>query len=261
MREGKSRSTRQGTHQASSQGSSEPQQYSEHQHASSSRSRSQGQTENDARPARPAKRAAQTTDVPTDQSARTSGPRLAQLRNNNERRSLSSATLDISESSPTEASSSQHTNPNRNVNGRDTEQSSASGTSNAQATMTSSSFLNTLPATFATPEDMDDLLELLDNFQQVRRDVTCVACQGTGKRDETVVSSCCLAFSCKTCITQFLMNNSKRCMNCNMNWGPFRLSQVLVSPPCAQYASLSTDMRDNIRAHWNEAVQFVRNAQ
>ena len=120
-----------------------------------------------------------------------------------------------------------------------------------------SSFLQDSPVDYISPEDMDDLQSIHDVYQGVRRHISCVACQGTGEFGESVVSCCCFAFSCKMCITKFFVQSPKRCMACNLNWGPFRLSQVLVEPPCAEYSNLTNAMRDQLTLKWNTALETI----
>lgn len=136
--------------------------------------------------------------------------------------------------------------------------SKTQSTSDRQVKAHSSTFLQRMPDQFVTPDDIDHLQSLRDLFVCARKHITCTACQGTGDIGETIVSCCCYAFSCKTCTLQFFVQTPKRCMACNMNWGPFKLSQVLVAPPCAEFTNLTSSMRDDIISRWNEAVESIR---
>ncbi len=121
-----------------------------------------------------------------------------------------------------------------------------------------STFLDSMETKFVTPEDCDELQAIQDTFVGVRRQISCVACQGTTEKSLTAVSCCCYAFCCKPCIAQFLVQTPKRCMACNLNWGPFRLSQVLVDPPCAEFTQLTQQMKNVITSKWNEAIESVQ---
>jgi hypothetical protein len=118
-------------------------------------------------------------------------------------------------------------------------------------------FLARVRREFMTPEDVDVISTIYDPNVKHRQEFTCTACQGDSEKGPMVVSTCCFAFSCASCMLQFLSTNEKRCMHCNINWGPFHLADVLCAPPCADFSSLTDQMKDRMTTQWNQAVQTL----
>ena len=104
-----------------------------------------------------------------------------------------------------------------------------------------------------TEDELIYLASIEDEYSTFRQ-TFCSLCDD---RDSTrlAMSVCCQKFRCLECCSKFLTAITMRCLFCNVNWGPYTLSDVLVPPPCLEDPTDNDVVKATYQSRWRALVE------